>query len=622
MRTRFAFTPLLAFVLSLLCPLLLPACAAAAADAPKPVALKLDPDRYLATDQIKPGMKGYGLTVFRGVQPEKFDVEVLGVMRNVWDVGRDIVLIRCSGKNLEFTGIAAGMSGSPIYIDDKLVGALAYGFQFSKAPIAGVTPIGEMLPLLQARAAKAAQARVSRELPDPLVLLGTEYRSVAVSARPLKKAADATIELAPLAVPVRVSGLGPPATARRFLRGLARYFDERNLAPVLGGGVAEADVKDAKIVPGASVTARFLWGDLNWDGLGTVTEVVDGGVLAFGHPMQNDGAIDIPMATGYVHTFMPSLARTFKMGAGGRTVGSFRLDGATGIAGRLGEKSESVAVRVEIVGPGDKQRIYNFHALRHPSITPFVVSSAVGGALLRPGDPPEELTSRYTIIVRPERREPITIADVQSGWDGWTAVARIFSEVNHLTRSLIQNKFERIYPVSVDVRVTLEAKRTYADIDAVALDSTRLRRGEDARVTVEMLRPNAERVRRALRFRVPRDAPLGPATLQICGANACLAAERKEAPARFDPKNIEQALDLLAKQFRRDRIYARLVFRGRGIAVGGKELPELPPSVFGLLATPRQTGLSAVRSTHVTEFPSDLVVDGSHVLRVLVEEAK
>ena len=147
------------------------------------LAAELDAGRYLTADKLKRGMKGHGLTVFKGIKPEKFGVEIIGVMRNAWGVGRDMILVRCSGQDLENTGIAAGMSGSPVYVDGKLIGALAYAFSFAKAPIAGVTPIAEMLPLVEPPPKpKAGADSVTMKLDRPFSVFGRTFNSVAVSA--------------------------------------------------------------------------------------------------------------------------------------------------------------------------------------------------------------------------------------------------------------------------------------------------------------------------------------------------------------------------------------------------------------------------------------------------------
>jgi len=609
--------PLVA-VLALIC-----GSCAGAAQKPKP---EIDGARYLTADKLRRGMKGYGLTVFQGTKPEKFNVEVIGVMHNVWDIDSDIILIRCSGHGLEKTGIAGGMSGSPIYVDGKLIGALAYGFSFAKAAIAGVTPIAEMLPLMDRKPEKpAGKAATSFRLKEPIHVFGRDFSTVKFASSPtlLKPDGSGAIEMCPITTPIRLAGLGPPQVARRLLKDLGPELEGFGLMPVQGGTAGAADVKDAKLEPGAVVGVRLLWGDLDWDAVGTVTEVRGKRVLAFGHPMYAEADIDIPMTTGYIYTIMPSFARTFKLGAGGRIVGRIDTDRSKGVAGTIGARGESVRIAVSVSGlEGSKVRKYSLEALRHPRITPAIIGLAVGSCLFQSGEPPEELTVAYRITVAAEGYPPIVIENVESGWDGWGTASIIRQDVRGILSSLTSNKFKRVYPRSVKVDAKFEPVRRYAEIETVALDRSEVRRGETLRATVELKRLKAGRVRKVIDIPIPRDAPLGPATLQVCGSGAYIAAERKDAPSRYDPQDFPQLLELLRKEYRRDRLYVRVSYAAAGIAIRGKELRDLPSSVYGVIASRKQTGLTHVRDAAVTTVPCGLVVSGSQMLKINVEEER
>jgi hypothetical protein len=612
MPNRILFAALLALVSS----------SCAAAEAP---AVRIDPTKYLTADKLRRGDKGYGLTVFQGTKPEKFDIEVLGVMHDVWDLDSDVILIRCSGHNLEHIGIAAGMSGSPIYVRDKLIGALAYGFSFARAPIAGVTPIAEMLPLLEPpkREPKKHRGGAAQELPDPLELFGRRFGVVRLADRPGREDPrdSGVIELSPIATPVRLSGLGPPEVARRLLKAFGPELEEVGLMPVQGGAAREAEVKDAPLVPGAVVGTQLLWGNLQWGGIGTVTEVVGKRVLAFGHPLNGDADADIPMTNGTVYTILPSFRRTFKLGAGGRIVGRINTDRSKGVAGTIGADGRSVRIRVTVSGlAGDEPKEYRFEALRHPDITPRIAGIAVSSCLFQAGEPPEELTGRYTITVTPEGHGPVVLENVESGRDGWGTLARVYLEVRRIVAELANNPFRRVYPVSIEVRAAFERERRFAVIETVALDRTTVRRGETVRATVVLQGIRGARRRRVVPVPIPPDTPLGNAELQVCGSGACLVADRKDAPGRFDPQTFEQLLALLRREYRRDRLYVRLVSSGQGVALRGRELPDLPASVYGTLAARHQTGLTKVRNVRVTEVPADVVVTGSHKLKLKIEE--
>jgi hypothetical protein len=242
--------------------------------------------------------------------------------------------------------------------------------------------------------------------------------------------------------------------------------------------------------------------------------------------------------------------------------------------------------------------------------------------LFQTGGPPEELTARYKITIKPEGREPLLIENVESGQDGWAAAARVYLEVRSAVAQLTLNSFERIFPESVDMEVTFEPVRRAALIETLAVDRTSVRRGETVGVTVELRRWKGDLERKTLRVSIPANAPLGPALLSVCGAIESQNADRADSPARFQPKHIDDVLALIQKSYPRDRLYARLTLNRRGVAIDGKELPELPPSMLSLFLSRRQTGVSNVRSTVVTSEPSELIPNGMQTVPIMVEEAK
>ena len=590
---------------------------------------ELDEARYLTVDGLRPGMEGYGLTVFQGVEPERFDVKIIGVMRNIWDIDRDIILVECSGMNLEHTGIAGGMSGSPIYIDDKLIGALAYGFVYAKTAIAGVTPIAEMMPL--AEKPDEVQEQPARggpvELDAPLVVHDREFDKLMVAARPRSEPDPGdTLELAPIATPLRVSGLGPPSVARRWLAQFAEDLAPTGLVPIQGGQAGDIDMEgvEAKLVPGATFAARLLWGDLNWDAIGTVTEVVGDRVIGLGHPMLGQHDIRMPMTTGYVFTFMPSFRRTFKLGSGLEAVGVIDADRPTGVAGTKGNVAESVKLSVEVAGlePGEEKKTYNFETIRHPAITAQMIGMAVASCMTRPGAPPEQLTARFRVTARFDDREPLVVENVASGRDGMVALNGVFRTVRGLLGTITDNEFERLFPESVDVEINFERERRFAYIESFSVDRTTVRRGETLRATVELRHVQGERQRRTIEVPIPAEVPLGRAIVQVSDSEVAFEMARQDSPGRFQPETIDQLIALLEEPYRGDRIYVRMSHAGAGVSIAGQDLPDLPQSVLGTIAADGQSGVKFVYSTKVHTIPSDVVVRGSHTVEINIEEPR
>ncbi|HVS40486.1 MAG TPA: SpoIVB peptidase S55 domain-containing protein, partial [Gemmataceae bacterium] len=328
-RIAFLLVPILAA--SLLCFAVRPAAVAA----PKP-------ETYWQIDDVHAGLKGVGRTVMKGTKVETFDAEVLGVLKNT-SPGRDMVLCRLSGLGLENTGVVAGMSGSPITIDGKLLGAVAYAWPYGKEPIAGVTPFCQMNGFVEAFERRdivehAKPVRVG--LGEPLRIDGKSYDSATVSETfdgPEPREADG-LWMTPLRTPLAASGF-----TAHSLELLRQRCAGAGLVPVQGGAasakVAE-EAKDAVLEPGGPLALAMITGDFDLSGIGTVTCIDGDRVYGWGHPFMGLGACEFPLMTGYIHTIYPRQTVSFKMGSPLKTVGVVNADVSTCIAGWLNRKPD------------------------------------------------------------------------------------------------------------------------------------------------------------------------------------------------------------------------------------------------------------------------------------------
>jgi len=273
------------------------------------------PGTYWNVDAVKPGMKGTGRTVVKGTKIESFDAEVLGVLKNS-SPGRDMVLCMLSGLNLDKTGVIQGMSGSPIYIDGKLLGAVAYAWQFNKVPIAGVTPFSQMHEYAAAFEKRDLDPHGPQRigLSSPLKIDGRRVESVTVSSDfsdPEAASADG-IWLTPLKTPLCTTGF-----SRNSLELLQATFGRHGLVPMQGGGVGNHltdEERNATIEPGAGLAVAMVSGDFDMSGIGTVTHVEGKRVYGWGHPFMGLGACEFPLMTGYTHAIMPRVSISFKWG--------------------------------------------------------------------------------------------------------------------------------------------------------------------------------------------------------------------------------------------------------------------------------------------------------------------
>src|SRR5512135_2321174 len=299
-----------------------------------------DPKTYWEINDIRPGMKGTGRTVMLGTKLEEFGAEVLGVMKGV-SPGRDMVLCRLTGCNLEHAGIIQGMSGSPIYINGKLLGAVAYAWEFAKDPIAGITPFQQMVQYVRSNDRRiAAEARevegaggIRATRSQPL-LMGGLAAEESSSAGLVPVSGGTLAGMRPIAMPLAASGFSPRALAL-----LESRFRPIGLAPMAGGAAPERVLReegDKPLVPGAPLSVALVTGDFDLSGIGTVTHVEGDRVYGFGHPMFSLGACEFPMMTGYIHTVYPRANVSLKMGSPLKVVGVLDTDVSTGVAGRIG----------------------------------------------------------------------------------------------------------------------------------------------------------------------------------------------------------------------------------------------------------------------------------------------
>jgi len=320
------------------------------------------PARFFPLAEIHRGLHGVAYTVFEGVKPEPMDVEILGVLNDAIGPGQDMILARLEGKKAEYTGVVAGMSGSPVYIDGRLVGAISYRIgQFSKDPIAGITPIGQMLQVRD-RPVTPGMEVARDEAPAP----GT---GSAADREQTSSAMAAGGEIQPIATPLVFGGFSRDAVTR-----FGDKFRTLGLDPVAGlGGAAAAGTKQPEpLVPGSAVSAILVRGDLSISGTCTVTYVDPTRLLACGHPITQFGQVSMPMTKAEVVTTLASPMDSFKIINTTETVGSFTEDRASAILGRFGVQAKMIPVSVDVV------------PARRPSETG-------GGELRRVSEPVNEL---------------------------------------------------------------------------------------------------------------------------------------------------------------------------------------------------------------------------------------
>jgi hypothetical protein len=578
---------------------------------------------YWEVDDLRPGMKGHGRTVLKGTQIESFQAEVLGVLKNT-SPGRDLVLCRLSGLELEKTGVIAGMSGSPVYIQNKLVGAVAYAWPYGKEPIAGITPFSQMSTCVDDLAKSAAHAGPWKApLRRPVRIGGREYDSVNVSEHGGDPAGEGGAWLVPLETPLVGTGLTPYS-----LRLLSQRCRDIGLVPVQGGGAAariHEEAKDVPMQPGSPMAVALITGDFDLSGIGTVTHVEKDHVYGWGHPFLSLGSCDLPLMTGYIHTVYPRQTVSFKMGSPLKVVGVVRADVSTCIAGRLGEEPEMMPIKMRVaLGPDGDPRTFNVRVVRQRALLPNLVFTALTNSVDMQGELPEEMTAEFKAKIEVAGRDPIIISDTFSGFSGGRAPGALYGPVASVIQQLVYNPHQQVEVRRVDCETRILPGRRTADIESVELGSDVYAPGDTVHASVFIKPFKGQRRKVGVDLRLPVDLPEGSYSATVCDGLSNTRQAFRDNPLLTSPSDFEQVFEgvRLLTSGGRTRLVLRVPTGANGVATDGKALPDLPASMVHILAHGRRTGAQPITGALVAQAPTEWVLQGSETVHFTVTRDK
>jgi hypothetical protein len=556
---------------------------------------------------VKAGMQAIAWTVFAGTVPEPVPVEIIGVWKNYLGPKQDVILGKMGGKAKE-TGVAAGMSGSPVYIDGKLIGALSLRMgQFSPDAICGITPIESMLEIQQFDNSRPSDAKT----PDKV-----------------QRASGAPPAATPIETPMVFSGF-----AASTLRQFQPLFEGMGVTTVQGGSTASifsakpAPGWETSLNPGEAISGILISGDMSATGMGTVTYNDGKRILAFGHPFYNLGPIDMPMAKSEVlMTFSSSYAPT-KFGSATEVVGALKQDRFTGIMGELGAEAPSIPVHVRVrsLDAGGKvvtQKDLNFSVFVHEKWTPLLMTVTLANSLQQMNEFADEVTYRMSGNVELDGGRKIEVSNIQTGTDQPIPAPTMLA-------NWWGDKFTRLFlnPVQVpklqraDVVVDLIPDRQLTSIDSAWTPSAEVDAGSEIPVKV-FLRPyRGERIERSLTVKIPADLPKGENRILFSDATTL---NRLQATAVASNRflDIPETVSLLNQERGNNRMYVSMVQRRATYYSEDKTLPALPASVLNVLQTERSSGRALNGTPESTEeqfsVPFDQMVTGSFALRITV----
>ncbi len=588
----------------------------------------------MSIDDIRPGMVGTGRTVFDGTRVEEFKVNILGVLENVIGPNRNLILAKLEGGPLAHTGVIAGMSGSPVYVDGKLIGAVSYALgSFSKEPIAGITPIREMTDSASLADVRPPSARVRVDYPLTRDSLVAAFRKALNWNRPFAdrpadvrmNGANAVADLGvgqigtllrPIATPLVMSGFEPDLADL-----LGSAFQDQGFVPT-GGSAAgfHAGEKpyEGPLKPGDAIGVMLVGGDLMLGATGTVTHLDGDRVYAFGHPMYNLGPTEFPMTRAYVYTVLPSLFSSMKLSSTGEVIGTFLQDRATTIAGRLGAGPRMIPVSVALERSDAPRRTFKYTVVNDPLFGPLMTYASILNTLMSYERSMEAATFSVRGRVAVKNHDAIGFNNIFSG-DQSSVSAAVY--IINPVLSLMSNDYEKVELEGVDLTITTTERPKTATLERVWLDDPRPRAGRTVPLKMLLRTYRGEDQLRTVPIQIPANAS-GPLTILVSDGGRLGLAEQRETRSP-QGRSVDQIIRALNKGRRNDTLYVKLMSSESGAVVSGEMLSSLPPSVLAVLEGERNGGnFNPLHSATLGEWElaTEHAVSGSKTLTINVSQ--
>ena len=601
-----------------------------------------DPRRDMRVSEVREGMKGYGLSVFQGTKIERFDVEVISILKN-FNPKYDVILIRCQGANLEHTSAIAGMSGSPIYLrddsgKDRMIGAFAYGWPLQKDPIAGVQPIEYMLDLPTTRPAAGEapavmpvdEAPVIRNarwsLREAVLLPGmtqapvnyplAEWGKFLPNPRLLSGGGDAT-QMQPLATPLMTAGMSPAV-----LEEMGPVFRAYGLMPMQAGGGGgaggAAENLDPVIEPGSVLVVPLLEGDVDMSAVGTCTDCIGNTVVAFGHPFTSEGTIALPMGSGSIQGIVANYMTSFKLGSLAKVRGTLTSDRTVGVGGTLGAAPPTVPIEFHVkYSDGSEDQTYHFTAALHPKYTPLLCAAALQSAITGTREMPQYHTVDYDLSLDFNNGKIIHVVNSNVN----VSAADLFFEIGTPLIAAAENPFERvpIKKISGTILVTPIARE--AEILYANVPRSRYRPGDTVTAYVSY-RPfrSGERVL-PVTLDLPRDLPDGTYQLTISDWQKFLQDEQTAEPFKFTAETVDEVFDVIrdVSGISHEAVYIRLLRQPDSVAIGHTAMAKLPSSQREIMIGSGRSDITQFVSSALKIVPTGQVMSGSADFEITID---
>lgn len=591
----------------------------AAAPAPLPP-FKLSPSEYFPVSQVKPGMTGYGLTVFKGVKISRFGVKVVGVMPQA-DAGRPLVLVMLSGGPIteRKANLIQGMSGSPIYINGKLLGAFALGETTGTEPLGMVRPIEDMVdafdPHLPTRPVFAG------------ALPGTSgaVPMLAPGAGPVDAGA-----FKPLPIPIVGAGVGQKSVDR--LNAWLAPLGSRAVAVAGPGGGSGSQLpsyfpRGIRLEPGSSIAVSLMQGDVDYTAIGTVTYRKGNRILAFGHPFLQLGPAEYPASTAYIHDVFSSIVVSHKIGSPIETVGTIQQDGPFSIGGLIHRLPHMVPMTVRVDDENTK-RVRNFKVrmVDHPMLTPALVLAAGQELIDRVRAYPGESMVDVSFTVRPEGYAPITRSNTYFGPSTPSDVA--LDDLNQSLTILARNPFEPVRIQSVDLKVRIHGGHNTATVERAWVEKNKVQPGDTLTVQAQVKPYKKPSVTRTVSVKIPENAPNGAAQVVVFGgvtgfggvtnANAPIVGTSVSTSTAV--ANLKQYIRTFEEREKNDELGVRVLLPGSAVSVDGQKLSGLPDVLASVMKSTKASSTRLERDDVRTAEKTPWVLAGAQILNITIEK--
>ena len=553
-------------------------------------------DGIFPLKDVHRGLQVTAWTVFSGSTPEPMDAEVLGVLRGARGPGQDMILIQLRGSKPEYTGVVAGMSGSPVYVGNRLMGSLSFRIgQFSKDPIAGVTPIEQMLEI--------------RDMPiTPASLPGADKLAMNTGQTSgLADLFDPRAPMQPIETPLVMSGFAPEAI-RLWQKQMAGTGLDMVAAGGLGSSGGAGDSTVSTVIPGSAVSAELVRGDMEIAATCTVTYIDPKQLLACGHPILQAGPVSLPMTATEVLATLASPMNAFKIVNTGATIGAFTEDRASAIRGVFGAQARMIPVQLAIHGP-EVDKIFHIEVLDQQALTAQALMITIFNSLLQSNSSTEETSYHLTGTILVGDYPPSPLDVWSSGGEGAPAPLQLALVASDRFSKLYSNSGRKGSLKSIDLKIEAVPRRVRVDLESARLISGNIVHAGDTVMVEATLRPWQQPTRN-VRIPVKLPARLGPGNIRLMISDAGTLDRTLDQPRMFaGTPDMDSVLAQARRIHPADRFYISLLVPETQAGIRGQTLSSLPLSVANTLE-PQRASQEVILNGESAELAADLPASG------------